>query len=298
MMGELIDGRLSGTNRYRELELGNILFFPGTPILPAGDREFLLDVRQSGGKLHKNVSYKPAHDKVSGFDGGQGGFADRLRAVMRGYSDAIARFLDEMLPGYSAGRRKDYASFRPYEEKGRDLSWKKRNDLLHVDAFPTRPTGGDLILRVFTNINPAVPRVWTVSDPFEPLARRHAKAAGLERISAKSRSAGTKLRFRLTNALRSLKVPVVARSPYDRFMLSFHDYLKQNDSYQRDTPKYNFEFPPESTWMVFTDVVPHSVVSGQFALEQTFLIARSSLETPSRAPVSILENLAGAPLIY
>lgn len=297
-MCELVDGRLSGTNRYRALESGNILFFPGTPILPPQDREFLLDVRQSGGKLHKNVSYKPAQDKVSGFDGGQAGFADRLRAVMRGYSDAIARFLDETLPGYSAGRRKDYASFRPYEEKGRDLSWKKRNDLLHVDAFPTRPTGGDLILRVFTNINPVAPRVWRVSDPFEPLARHHAKAAGLARISAKSGSAAAKLRFRFANTLRSLKAPVVARSPYDRFMLGFHDYLKQNDSYQRDTPKYSFEFPPESTWMVFTDVVPHSVVSGQFALEQTFLIARSSLETPSRAPVSILENLAGAPLTY
>ena len=45
--------------------------------------------------------------------------------------------------------------------------------------------------------------------------------------------------------------------------------------------------------MVFTDVVPHAVLSGQFAVEQTFIIAKDSLAAPELAPASILERLSG-----
>ena len=62
------------------------------------------------------------------------------------------------------------------------------------------------------------------------------------------------------------------RSAYDRFMLGFHDYLKFNGEYQQSCAKYRFEFPPDSTWMVFTDVVPHAVLSGRYALEQTVIV--------------------------
>ena len=88
-------------------------------------------------------------------------------------------------------------------------------------------------------------------------------------------------------------LPVIARSPYDRFMLGFHDYLKMNEAFQRDCAKYRFEFPPGATWMVFTDVVPHSVESGQFAMEQTMIVSHKSLADPGRAPIAILEKLAG-----
>ena len=74
-------------------------------------------------------------------------------------------------------------------------------------------------------------------------------------------------------------------------MLGFHDYLKQNQEYQENCTKYRFEFPPDSTWLVFTDVVPHSVLSGQYALEQTLIISRDTLALPEKAPVSILEAL-------
>jgi hypothetical protein len=60
----------------------------------------------------------------------------------------------------------DYASYRSIEEQGRDLSVRHRNDLLHTDAFPTRPTGGRRILRFFHNIKPSRTRDWVVSEPF------------------------------------------------------------------------------------------------------------------------------------
>ena len=86
------------------------------------------------------------------------------------------------------------------------------------------------------------------------------------------------------------------RSAYDRFTLGFHDYLKFNADYQRDCPKYRFEFPPDSTWMVFTDVVPHAVLSGQYALEQTVIVSRQSLLRQEHAPIAILEAVCHSPL--
>ncbi len=273
----------------RELESGNILFFPRIPFdFTAEDRESLLAAVQSGSDLHKNVAYRPRQDIVSGLGDGDSAEAEKIRVSLRHFSESAVRFLTQLLPHYAAHWRLDYASFRGIEEEGRDLAWKKRNDLLHTDAFPTRPTNGDLILRFFTNINPSRGRVWVTSDPFANAAERYASDAGLEKFADSGRSAGRVLK----RAAKGLGLPVADRSPYDEFMLAFHDYLKKNKQYQRDCPKYRFEFPPNSAWMVFTDVVPHAVLSGQHAVEQTFLIAKDSLADPERAPVRILERMS------
>jgi hypothetical protein len=273
---------------YTQLERGNILFFPRTPFaLSEEERDVLRRTSLTGGGLHKNIAYRPASDKVTGFDKSSAQDSEKLREVLRAYSRRTIELLRTILPRYMEGCRVDYASFRPQEEEGRDLPTKKRNDLLHVDAFPTRPTKGDLILRVFSNINKTKPRVWLTSDPFEPLAGRYAMDAGLPEF-AKQQSGSP-----LKNILRALGLPIMDRSAYDRFMLGFHDYLKFNEQYQRDCAKYRFDFPPDSTWMVFTDIVPHAVLSGQHALEQTVIVRRESLAARKHAPIDILEALCG-----
>ena len=73
----------------------------------------------------------------------------RLQAIMRQYSQDVTRFLTGFLSPYEGRWQLDYASFRSIEERGRVQPFRKRNDLLHVDAFPTRPVFGDLILRCF-----------------------------------------------------------------------------------------------------------------------------------------------------
>ena len=173
----------------------------------------------------------------------------------------------------------------------------KRNDLLHVDAFPTRPVFGDLILRCFTNVNSAQAREWLTSDPFVTLARHQAEKAGLPRFANAAGSALHKLRRGATRALGKAGLPLVDRSPYDAFMLHFHDWLKHNEEYQRDCPKYRFDLPPQSTWLVFTDIVPHAVLGGRLALEQTVIVSRDSLDNPMRAPSAILERIAGRSLV-
>ena len=131
-----------------QLEEGNILFFPKTPFeLPENDREFLLGQRQSGAAYHKNIAYRPKQDRLTGFSKHRREDRERLRAIMRAYSGSVTQFLSELLPQYAGAWRLDFASFRPQEEQGRQLRLRARNDLLHVDSFPTRPTHGDRILR-------------------------------------------------------------------------------------------------------------------------------------------------------
>jgi hypothetical protein len=281
----------------RQLEQGHILWFPQSP-LPLSDahRQTLLNTGQADGNFHKNISYKPASGRLSGLGKAAVGEEERVRTALRHYSQSAITLLQTVLSPYRAAWKADYASFRSIEEEGRDLPWKKRNDLLHTDAFPTRPTNGGLILRVFTNINPTEDRVWVTGNPFTRLAGELALSAGLSEIAARAGRGAEKLKRAGTRALEKLHLPLIDRSPYDQFMLGFHDYLKENAAYQESTAKYRFAFPPDSTWMVFTDVVPHSVLSGRFALEQTMIIARDSLLQPECAPASILEKLCGRKL--
>lgn len=277
----------------QHLEAGKILFFSGLPFdLPPSDRQFLLSQRQTGSRLHKNVSYRPLQDVLRGTTGKQEEVA-RLHGIMRRYSAEVTRFLGVLLAPYAKDWALDYASFRPEEEKGRDLPVHKRNDLLHFDAFPTRPMHGRRILRCFTNINPAFPRIWTTTDGFEALAATFAAEAGLARFAAQGSQPGNGL-VRKIKKLFGLKA--VAHSAYDRFMLNFHDFLKEKTDFQLNCPKIRLEFPPGSTWICFTDSVPHAVLAGQYALEQTLIISLAALLQPEQAPIRVLERIAGAPL--
>ena len=278
------------------LEEGHILLFERAPFpLPdAGERAALAGVRQASAAYHKNISYRPGEDRVKGL--AKGGDEDAVRRILRAYSQHATRLLTELFPWYASEWKLDFASFRPVEERGRQLSLRARNDLLHVDAFPTRPTNGSRILRVFTNVNPTASRWWITTDTFEVLAPRFAMDAGLGAIAARARSHWRAVSRGLTRLARGLGIRREERSPYDRFMLGFHHYLKANAAFQADCPKYRWEFPPGSTWMVLTDMVPHAVESGQFALEQTVIVPCQALVRPDMAPLRVLEGLCRVPL--
>jgi hypothetical protein len=276
----------------RVLERGNILLWRETPFeISPPDREFLLRQRQTEAGYHKNIAYRPGSERVTGVARQQEEDARELKRVLRNYSHAAVQFASRVLAPYASRWRLDYASFRPQEEAGRKLSRHARNDLLHVDSFPTRPTHGDRIFRLFTNINQKVHRVWRTGETFPELADRFAVSSGL--LAKASRPGAGKAVARL---LQSAGFPVKARPAYDEFMHRFHNFLKENDAYQDAARSETISFGPGATWMVFTDMVAHSVLSGQYALEQTFLIARDSLILPENAPVAVLERLAGREL--
>jgi hypothetical protein len=299
--GRLAAGNPTSDTHAREwcaqLEAGEILYFPQTPIaIPADDLKFLLGQQQTDSSLHKNIAYKPNIDKLSGVDTktADAQAVARLQSIMRNYSRAVTDFLTGFLSPYRANWQLDYASFRPQEEEGRDLALRKRNDLLHTDAFPTRPTHGARILRFFNNIHPERTRDWIVGDPFEQVVKQFAP----KEIAPKPDTAASKAGKSLARAVGlGAAIPSIKRSPYDDFMMRFHNFLKENESFQRECVKHPWQFPAGSSWMVYTDTVPHAVLAGQYALEQTFLVRPEALVAPEHSPLKVLEEIAGAALV-
>jgi 3-deoxy-D-manno-oct-2-ulosonic acid (Kdo) hydroxylase len=212
--------------------------------------------------------------------------AARLRGILHAYSNWATELLHKRMSEYAGRWIKDFASYRPIEEQGRAARTTARNHLAHVDAFPTRPTHGDRILRVFTNINPAAGRVWITSETFEGLAERFARQVGIPREAGTGSQSFARL-------ARALGIRQWDRSAYDSFMLRFHDFLKENSEFQKNCEKQRWEFPPGSSWICYTDMVSHAVLSGQYALEQTFLVSREAMVLPQKAPIRILERICG-----
>jgi hypothetical protein len=280
-----------------QLEAGGILYFPRTPVpIPSADLEFLLGQQQTASSLHKNIAYKPDRDKLSGVDekSAKPGEFDLMRDVMRRYSASVENFLADFLAPYQRRWRLDYASFRPLEEKGRDLPVRRRNDLLHTDAFPTRPTRGWRILRFFHNIHPDRTRDWVVGEPFGRVVNQFApRKLAIPRPDGAVARAGKQIAQ--ATGLAGL-VPQWKRGPYDEFMMQLHNAMKEDGAFQASCVREEVQFAPGSSWMVYTETVPHAVLGGQYALEQTFLVDPAAMVTRESAPISILEKMAGARL--
>jgi hypothetical protein len=280
------------------LEAGGVLYFPETPVpLPDDDIQFLLGQHQSGSRLHKNISYKPEMDRLSGVDKNStpGAVVEQLHSVMRRYSSAVEKFLSDFLAPYQKRWHLDYASYRPIEEKGRDLPLRRRNDLLHVDAFPTRPTRGWRILRFFHNIHPERTRDWAVGEPFSRIVGSFAPGK-LSLPRPGNALARTARQIAVSSGIGRL-VPQWKRTPYDEFMMQLHNAMKEDAAFQETCVRELVQFAPGSSWMVYTETVPHAALAGQYALEQTLLVDPAAMVTPESVPLAVLERLAGARLV-
>jgi hypothetical protein len=286
--GQGVDGTAPAFSLAERLELGEVVFYPRCPfLLPAGeDRSFLL--AQKLGRSHKNISYDPTRDRASGFSRESPQQAERLRQMLQQFSRAVTDWLSVQIPNYARSWRLDQVSFRPLEEATRQLRTTARNDLLHIDAFPSRPTNGHRILRVFANVNMNEPRVWMTSDPFSRILSRYGHQVGLPKAG------GINLKERVRESVLHVFRPGRRRpSEYDRFMLRLHHFLKMNDDFQEHCPKRFWHFPPESAWMVMTDTATHAALRGRYALEHSFFIAPESLALPAESPPALLGKACG-----
>ncbi len=275
------------------LEHGEIEYYPICPFaLPAGDDRLFLLQQRLASRAHKNISYDPHSGKAAGFLRQSSAQAERLRGLLAAFAQNATTWLAMTLPRYARGWRLDRVSFRPEEEATRRLRHKARNDLLHVDAFPSRPTNGHRILRLFANINLTEPRVWATSEPFARLLERFGVAAGLPH-----RQGVHWARPLRQQMLRLVNLGRPQRSIYDAFMLRFHDYLKANDDFQEHGPKRFWSFAPGSAWLVFTDTASHAALRGRFALEHSYFVAPETLALPEESPPALLERACGVPVL-
>jgi len=232
----------------------------------------------------KNVSFDPANGQLGG-SSRSGGMSTALRGMLSRFSNEAHRFVEAACPQYVADIVRGRTSFRPVEIAGRPSSWRKDDTRLHIDAFPATPVQGRRILRVFANVNPhGRPRSWRVGDSFDAVGRHFSPA----------------LRMPLPGTgamLRLLRITKSSRSAYDALMLQLHDRMKEDTAYQQTAPQATFDFPAGSAWMVFTDSVSHAAMSGQYQLEQTFLLPVDAMSDPEQSPLRILERLFGRALV-
>jgi len=260
------------------METGKMLYAPQLPFeLSAAERQFLSPDCLDG--KSKSVSFRPESGVLKGTRC-QGSARDELRGMLQRYYTRASELLKALCPGYSDHLTAGFTSFRPAEITGRATSWRHDDTRLHVDAFPSRPMQGLRILRVFTNVNPQMPRIWRVGEEFQ-------KAAANFLPGIRPPLPGSSW------LLHSLQIVKGKRTEYDHFMLGIHDRMKADQGYQSQIPQTQLAIPPGATWACFTDSVSHAAMSGQFAFEQTFYLPVGAMKDPERSPLRVLERLAG-----
>ena len=263
----------------RAIEGGGVVVLPRVCFtLGERERRFLSSSWSDG--RSKNVSLDGA--KLKGAQGDAGDLSE-LAAMVQRFAEGAASLVTTLFPRYAPYVKRARTSFRPQPAVGRDVSWRKDDSRLHVDAFPSRPNHGERILRVFTNVNPSEPRVWRVGEGFETMAKTL-----LPRIRAQVPGSAA--------LLAALHVTKGKRSDYDHLMLSLHDRAKEDMTYQQECEQQVVHFAPGTTWLCFSDQVMHAAVSGQYMMEQTIHLPVSALYDPQRAPLAILERLTGRSL--
>lgn len=263
------------------LEEGRVLFFPALAFHVLKEEERLLDPHFAGSS--KNISFDPRSRQLKGVEGSDVD-ATAIAAMMSRYSTWSHDLMCSLCPQYTGTLEFGRTSFRPVEIRGRAKSKRKDDSRLHVDAFPSVPTGGKRILRVFSNVNPDnKPREWRLGPPFDAVAERF-----LPRISRQWPGSAP--------LLRALGITKALRSPYDHIMLGLHDAMKADDNFQASADQSAFLFPPGSTWAVFTDRAAHAGMSGQHVFEQTFYLKVAAMGDESRSPLRRLEKMTGRKL--
>jgi len=264
------------------LESGLVPYFPELSFDFKDSEKYLLVDKWSDGKA-KNITLRPTGALTGSIDDAKAN-AD-LQGLLQRYSDAAKSLIAALIPGYVPNLIDGNTTFRNVEIRGRKSSWRKDDTRLHVDAFPSNPTQGMRLLRVFTNVNPnGKPREWRVGEPFADFAEKF-----LPR---------TKPPFPgYLAALHALGITKKRRSLYDHVMLQLHDAVKADMDYQRQAPQKAIDFMPGTTWLVFSDQVLHAAMAGQFLMEKTFYLPASAVEHPETSILSTLERLTQQKLL-
>jgi hypothetical protein len=281
------------------LEGNHIVYFPTCPI-PLPDAETLEYLRAELPRRLKlkNVSYHPEVDRVTGLKADRE-TTDRLTGILRKHLADVSEFLRRHIGHLIAGGTIGTCSFRPIQERGRNLKPHASNELVHLDAGAYGATDGDRILRFFVNCNDHEDRVWATKGPVQDIVSRFGREAGLiddqGRLAVSlSKTAADKAISGIIGGLARINplARVLDTSPYDRAMRRLHNYMKDTDTFKQDRRGYEeIRFPPYSAWMVFTDSVSHASLSGQFALVTTIIVRREHMKRPEFAPFNVLADL-------
>lgn len=275
------------------LEEGKVVLIPELTLdlLPDELQLFEQTAKIADG-ISKNITLDPLLDKMSGIDP-ESPHLKRVENLLGRYKKTSVGWLQRLLGPQGSKFEPKRTTFRPVEIRDRETvakaaaagAYRYDDTLLHVDAFKKRPMGKKRIFRVFSNLNPyGESRVWKVGGDFEKYARRYFH----------------KIRKPLPGELALQQLMGATRwkrERYDHIMLNLHDLGKLDAEFQQDPAHPIVEFPPNCTWMCFTDHVLHAALAGHFAVEQTFEISYLDMAAPEKSPQMILQRIAGAKVV-
>jgi hypothetical protein len=251
------------------------------PLPPAGQLEFLC--RQEAVRFgHKDLSFDPDGGRLTGLKASHPGETRRLADILGQFSADATAWVRRAFPAYADGLARDRVTLRTAEEATRTLRLTARNDLLHIDNFPTRPANGRRILRLLVNIHPTDPQVWATAERFPQLLARFAAVHRVPARTAAEWVAPAQPVVRLFTGGRA------GRSAYDAWMLRLHHFLKQDEGFQAQAARRVWTFPPGSMWALFADGVAHAALRGRYVLEHSFFVPVERLHLPDESPLAHL----------
>jgi hypothetical protein len=281
------------------MERSEVVFWQHCPVeLPSEDDLEFMRTGLPRELQVKNISYHPESNNIPRFEA-EPAVRDRIERILRTHGQRVEAFLRRVTPDFVPGWTLGTTSFRSIEEQGRKLKPRSSNELVHIDAGAYGATNGARILRFFVNIHPTRDRVWGTKGGFGALLERHrelvdAAKAGRDRVVL-DKGPFDRLYSGMVTALSKVYplFQVIDSSPYDRSMRRIHNYMKENPAFRDSREGYQeIHFPPLSSWMVFTDGISHSVLSGQHALVTTVLIPLANARNPALAPFNVLARSA------
>ena len=281
------------------MEQSEVVYFSRSPVeLPSTEDLELLREGLPPALRVKNISYHPESDAIPRFDAPPD-VLRRVEDILRTHGRRVEEFLRRSTPHYVPGWTLGTTSFRSMEERGRNLKPRSSNELVHVDAGAYGATNGARILRFFVNVHPERERVWGTKGSFSALMERHgalweAARGGKPRVVIDKRPLDRVYSGVVATLAKLYPLArVIDSSPYDRAMRRIHNYMKENPEFRDSRDGYQeIRFPPMSAWMVFTDGISHSVLTGQHALVTTVLVPLENCRRPELAPYHVLARSA------
>jgi hypothetical protein len=240
-------------------------------------------------ELQVNISYHPESDSIPRLA------TPRSRAgwsKSATHGQRVEAFLRRACP-VPAGHRTTSSAHR-----GARRSSPRRQRAVHIDAGAYGATNGARIFRFFVNIHPTRDRVWGTKGSFGTVMRRHpelwdAAKGGKPRVPI-DKGPFDKLYSGLIGAVGKLYPLARHRlEPLRPIDASHPNYMKEDPRFRDSREGYQeIHFPPLSAWMVFTDGISHSVLTGQHALVTTVLIPLENCRIPELTPYEVLAHSA------
>lgn len=221
-----------------------------------------------------SIRYRLERDRLGSMRGNDGA-KHCMRALLKAYAIQSAQLVASLFPSYCDHLSAGDTAFQinPVTEP------------LHIDAESKSPTQGRRILRVVSNINlHEETRLLRVGDSFESLMARYADSLSLGAPS-------------IRRAMKAVKWTHSYRTLYDHCMLKIQRAMEKDASLQNSEDQTTYEFPAGSTWIAFTDQLPHAAVAGSFLLSQTFYLPTQNQVNPDLSPLRLLEEHLEQPLL-